>query len=246
MSSWIVLAACCALSAPPTETPMSKSLKQSSLSMSATTRPTGPTGATRDLTRGLGNAAMLERLRASGGQALASAEQPGPPMVEQGAPAAEQRDPAAVVEAFYTAFARRDGAAMGALYHPDATFSDPVFGSLRGAEIGAMWTMLCDSAPDLSVKHSGVAPDGSAAHWDATYTFPATGMPVRNSVDARFVVRDGLILEHVDSFDLYRWSGQALGVVGWLFGWTPFFRDKMTQASRAQLHEWQEARRAEE
>lgn len=201
---------------------MSKSQKKTL--PSAPTSATAKGGAAPDLTRGLGNAGMLERIRAQEAPAGAEAEPAGP---------------AAVIDAFYAAFARRDGAAMGALYHPDATFSDPVFGSLRGAEIGAMWTMLCDAAPDLVVKHGGVAPDGSAAHWDATYTFPATGMPVRNSVDARFVVRDGLIAEHVDTFDFYRWSGQALGIVGWLFGWTALFHDKMTQASRAQLHEWQ-------
>lgn len=61
-------------------------------------------------------------------------------------------------------------------------------------------------------------------------------------MDARFVVRDGRIAEHVDSFDFYRWSGQALGIVGWLFGWTSPFQDKMTQASRVQLREWQAER----
>lgn len=209
---------------------MSKSLKKTSAA-GTPSRQADTAGPAGDRTRGLGNAGMLERL-----QLRSAGEESAPAAPTSDAP---QMEPRAVVEALYGAFARRDGAAMGALYHPDATFSDPVFGSLHGAEIGAMWTMLCGSAPDLGVKHSGVAADGSAAHWDATYTFPATGMPVRNSVDARFTFRDGLIVDHVDTFDFYKWSGQALGVVGWLFGWAPFFHDKMTEASRAQLKKWQ-------
>lgn len=206
-----------------------------------------PQGVTRppDLTRGLGNAGMLERLRSKSADTATS---------DAPAEAPAERTPAEVVEAFYAAFARRDGAAMGALYHPEASFSDPVFGSLRGAQIGAMWTMLCESAPDLVVTPSGVkagaAAEGAAtpvtAHWDATYTFPATRMPVRNSVDARLEVRDGKIVSHVDDFDFYRWSRQALGVVGWLFGWTSFFKNRMTAASRAQLESWQEQRRSGE
>lgn len=212
-----------------------KTQKQASpaTATSATSEVKGNEAPARDRTGGLGNAGMLERMNArSSAEATTETDT---------AVAADgtQSEPAAVVNALYSAFARRDGAAMGALYHPEARFSDPVFGSLHGAEIGAMWTMLCESAPDLSVKHSGVAADGSAAHWDAAYTFPATGMPVHNSVDARFTFKDGLILSHVDAFDFYKWSGQALGIVGWLFGWSTFFHDKMTAASRAQLQTWQ-------
>jgi ketosteroid isomerase-like protein len=196
----------------------------------AATRASTPDRQLEDPSEGLGNAAMQEQLRSATG--------PTPDATAPGVDAAPQQ-PKDVIEAFYQAFARRDGAAMSALYHPDATFSDAVFGSLKGAQIGAMWTMLCASAPDLQIKHSGVADDGSAAHWDADYTFPATGMPVHNSVDARFEVRDGKIVRHEDSFDFYKWSRQALGVVGWLFGWSSFFQSKMTQASRAQLEKFQ-------
>jgi hypothetical protein len=44
----------------------------------------------------------------------------------------------AVIERLYQAFQKQDGAAMAACYHPDATFSDPVFPNLKGKEIGAM------------------------------------------------------------------------------------------------------------
>ena len=39
----------------------------------------------------------------------------------------------------------------------------------------------------------------------ATYTFSATGRTVVNRIRARFDFRDGKIVRHVDSFDLWRW-----------------------------------------
>jgi ketosteroid isomerase-like protein len=120
---------------------------------------------------------------------------------------------AAAVTRFYEAFNRHDGAAMAALYHPDAVFEDPAFGVLRGSQIGAMWKKLAAAAPDLAVKSSNVVgtPTGARAHWDADYTF-LTGQKVHNSVEGSFVFKDGLIMKHTDSFSFPAWAGQALGL----------------------------------
>lgn len=136
---------------------------------------------------------------------------------------------AALVDRFYTAFAKRDAATMGACYHADIVFSDPVFPELRGADAGKMWRMLCGRAADLRVEHKGVEADDRAgrAHWDAYYTFSATGRKVHNSIDATFEFRDGLIVRHVDDFSFHRWSRQALGASGLLLGWTPLVKNKV-------------------
>jgi hypothetical protein len=55
----------------------------------------------------------------------------------------------------------------------------------------------------------------------ASYRFSATGRQVVNHIQARFVFRDGLIVEHRDHFDLWRWARQALGGKGLLLGWAP-------------------------
>jgi hypothetical protein len=45
---------------------------------------------------------------------------------------------------------------------------------------------------------------------------------------------NGRIVRQVDRFNLWRWSGQALGASGWLLGWTPLVRNKIrTQAARS-------------
>ncbi len=145
-----------------------------------------------------------------------------------------------LIERFYSAFAQRDGAAMQACYAPGVTFSDPVFQDLHGPEAGAMWRMLTGRADDLEIDLREHESDGErgSAHWVARYTYSQTGRHVTNDVRASFRFADGLIAEHVDDFDLYRWERQALGPVGTLLGWTPMLRGAVRRRARAALDEF--------
>lgn len=127
---------------------------------------------------------------------------------------------AKLIEEFYAAFQRKDADAMAACYHPDVHFSDPVFTDLRGARAGGMWRMLVSRGKDLTLTVSDVSADDQEgrAHWEAKYTFGATGLPVLNVIDARFTFRDGKIVRHVDTFDFPKWAGMALGWKGRLLG----------------------------
>ena len=137
---------------------------------------------------------------------------------------------------FYAAFARKDGDAMAAAYAPDVHFRDPAFGDLHGEEPGAMWRMLTGRSEDLVVEL--VDHDDSSAHWLAHYTF-STGRHVDNDVRASFQFNDaGQISEHIDDFDFYAWSRQALGPAGLLLGWTPIIRGGVRKKARAQLDEF--------
>ena len=129
---------------------------------------------------------------------------------------------ATVIDQFYRAFQERDHEAMARWYHPDVHFSDPVFTDLRGVEVAAMWHMLCDQGRDLVVRASDITVDGDtgSAHWEATYTFSPTGRQVRNRIDASFEFSDGMIIRHVDSFDLWKWLRMAVGWSGAFVGWT--------------------------
>ncbi len=135
----------------------------------------------------------------------------------------------ALINRFYEAFARRDGAAMAACYHPEARFSDPAFPNLRGGEIDAMWTMLCQRAQEFSLTFRDVQADAArgSAHWEAKYLFSKTGRRVHNIIEAEFAFKDGLIVAHDDRFDFWRWSRQALGLPGVLLGWSGFLRGKV-------------------
>jgi len=128
-----------------------------------------------------------------------------------------------LIRNFYAAFQRRDHEAMAASYAPQARFHDPVFTDLTGWKIAAMWRMLCERATDLdlSVGDVDAGAETGSAHWEARYTFTATGRSVHNVIDASFVFAGGKIGRHRDRFDLYAWARQALGLKGLLLGWAP-------------------------
>lgn len=149
-------------------------------------------------------------------------------------------DHRALIERFYAALGRRDAAAMAACYAPDAKFTDPAFGTLDAAAAAAMWRMLCARGRDLRVDASGIEADEQRgrAHWRATYSYGPTARPVVNEVDASFVFRRGLIVEHVDSFDLRRWAGQALGLSGRVLGLTPLLGPLVRKQAAASLVAW--------
>lgn len=150
--------------------------------------------------------------------------------------AATHRD---LIDRFYRAFGQRDGETMSACYAPDATFRDPVF-ELTGARIGAMWKMLCARGADLRIEFATVDADDERgqAEWQAWYTFSGTGRRVHNVIAARFRFAGGRIVEHVDAFDFWRWSRQALGPAGLLLGWSPLLRAKVRAEAARTLDRW--------
>jgi ketosteroid isomerase-like protein len=142
-----------------------------------------------------------------------------------------------LIARFYAAFARRDVDVMDACYLPDVEFSDSVFRDLHGSRARAMWRMLAERSQDLEVgvRDIHADEDSGAAHWDARYTYSATGRKVVNHVDARFQFQAGLIAVHHDSFNLWRWAAQALGVSGRALGWTPYMRQKIQRSAQLAL-----------
>ncbi|HEX7682580.1 MAG TPA: nuclear transport factor 2 family protein [Trinickia sp.] len=148
-----------------------------------------------------------------------------------------------LVVRFYEAFQQLDAEAMTRCYADDVVFADPAFGELIGLAASDMWRMLTRRAQDFSLTFSDVEADDHAgrAFWTATYVFSQTGRTVVNRISARFVFRDGLIAEHRDSFDLWRWARQALGLKGLLLGWTPLVQ----RAVRAQARKALDAYRAD-
>jgi len=146
-------------------------------------------------------------------------------------------DNAALIERLYDALGRRDAATMASCYLPDATFTDPAFGELKGDEIGGMWAMLSAGDSGLKVDLSDVVADdrSGSATWVAHYVFGPQKRPVVNRISATFRFENGLIAEHVDRFSFHTWAGQALGPVGRLLGWTPFLQARARNQARAGL-----------
>jgi ketosteroid isomerase-like protein len=145
-----------------------------------------------------------------------------------------------LIDRFYAALDRHDGETMAACYTPDATFTDPVFEDLSGAEPGAMWRMLTNRAGDLTVKVLERAADatGGQAHWVARYTFGQTGRRVVNDVRSTFRFRDRLIADQRDEFDLTVWGRQALGGLAGRLAWSSPVQKGIRRRARAGLDQF--------
>jgi len=142
---------------------------------------------------------------------------------------------------FYSSFAAGNAEEMVSVYSDDIHFRDPAFGDLYGKDAKDMWRMLLkNSKGDLKISFSDVqaGDKNGSANWIATYTFSKTGRHVINKIHASFEFSNGKIIRHVDSFDLWKWSRQALGLSGMLLGWTPFMKNKINSQAKALLKKY--------
>ena len=150
-----------------------------------------------------------------------------------------------LIKKFYESFAELDAEGMVECYHSEILFEDPAFGPLKGEKAKNMWRMLCASqkGKDFRVEFKDIEADeqNGSAHWEAYYTFSKTGRKVHNIINARFRLADGKIIEHVDHFDLHRWSRQALGFTGLVMGWSEFFKRKLNARTNRLLSDFEKA-----
>ena len=141
---------------------------------------------------------------------------------------------------FYSAFKNKDYKTMQECYANEASFNDAVFIDLNASQVKAMWEMLCKRGKDLILEYSNITADETSgtAKWIATYTFSTTGKKVVNKIEAKFKFKDGLIIQHTDAFDFYKWAKQAFGITGLLIGWTAFFKTKVQNKAKGNLKEF--------
>lgn len=142
---------------------------------------------------------------------------------------------------FYTAFSNANATKMCECYHPKIQFRDPAFGLLKENEVCQMWKMLIErSKGNLKIEFSDIEADtyNGSAKWIATYNFSKTNRKVVNVIKAQFQFQDGLIIKHIDDFDIWKWSKQALGISGYLFGWTGFFQKKIQEKAHQSLKKY--------
>ena len=137
----------------------------------------------------------------------------------------------AIVKKFYEAFSIKDVETMVAFYDRSIIFEDPAFGKLHGEQAKNMWRMLLHSQKEKSFKvvASKIRENSNegTAYWEASYNFGKQKRKVHNRIEASFIIKNGKIIKHTDSFDLYKWSRQAFGITGTLIGWTPYFKKKL-------------------
>ena len=146
-----------------------------------------------------------------------------------------------IIQKFYTGFKNSDSNAMIDCYHSEIEFTDPVFPYLKGKSAKAMWAFLGQRRADPNDRtfdHIQADAHQGTAHWEAKYILPQTGRQVHNKIDAEFEFRDGKIIKHTDRFSFWRWSIMGFGPLGFILGWTPFFKAKVRKRLRIMLDEF--------
>ena len=142
---------------------------------------------------------------------------------------------------FYHAFKNGDAAKMASFYHPEIQFRDPVFGLLKAEEVLKMWQMLFSkNGGTVKIEVSKIKADDflGTARWVTTYNFKKSNRKVVNIASAEFLFKDGLIIKHTDSFDMWHWAQQAFGFKGFMLGWTAFFQKKVQEEALRLLHNY--------
>ncbi len=150
---------------------------------------------------------------------------------------------AQIIRTFYESFAQNNAGGMISCYHDEIKFSDPAFGLLKGADAKNMWRMLVERGNGkIKIAFSNISANEKmgSADWTAYYLFSKTNRKVHNEIHAEFEFKDGKIFRHTDTFDVWKWSKQALGLPGVLLGWSSFMQNKIRQTAKNSLREYSE------
>ncbi len=146
-----------------------------------------------------------------------------------------------IITEFYNNFSEGNAQGMTQYYHKDIVFNDPIFGTLKKERAFKMWEMLLSKKSE----HTTISFDNIiekegfiTVNWTATYLFGPQQRKVVNNVLATFRFQENKIIEHSDSFDLWKWTRQALGTSGYLMGWSSFMQKKIQHKMELQLDDF--------
>lgn len=149
-----------------------------------------------------------------------------------------------IPEKLYRALNDRDYKAMWKLYSPKATYSDPAYGQLRGAEIKAMWHQLCSRNTDLEAEVLEVdnIDDRTISYtWKAYYTHAMYNGEIENVIEGEIMLDEkGHIISQHETYSLWKWFSMALGIAGKLLGWRRSMKDNLQRSVRKSLNDFME------
>lgn len=146
-----------------------------------------------------------------------------------------------LITKFYTSFAKADADEMINCYDSIITFTDPAFGTLNSNDVKNMWRMLIErSKGNLKIKFDNIEANDKtgSANWTAIYFYGDTQRKIINKISAKFEFGNGKIIKHTDHFNLWKWTQQAFGWKGYLFGWTSFMKKKIQSQTASLLQSY--------
>jgi len=125
-----------------------------------------------------------------------------------------------IIKEYYKAFENGDVATMLSFYDDDIKFEDPAIGKIKGDEAKYWWQFLCENSVDLSIdiKEIKIDEDKGIAIWTNHYTVEETGNRVSLDIVSKFYFEDGLIIKHIDEYDIKSFVKQAFGKAAGIVG----------------------------
>lgn len=137
---------------------------------------------------------------------------------------------------FFRAIQARAMDEIVSAYAPDALFDCPIIGHVKGREIGQLWQNFFKRTPSHRLDFTITNVEGRKAfvEWATEHRFFETGRPVHLQGASSLTFQGGRIRFHHTIFDRHSWSGQALGLSGYVLSYLPgsqcFFRDEIRRA----------------
>ncbi len=147
-----------------------------------------------------------------------------------------------LLDTFYIAFSKANAEKMVSCYHEEIIFQDPAFGTLHGIQAKNMWRMLLGRNSEIKISYQIISCDEATGKvdWVAHYAFGPNKRAVTNKVQGNFEFKDGKIIVHKDTFDLWKWSQQAMGPIGYLLGWSSFLKKSIQKKTNKLLASFSE------
>lgn len=152
---------------------------------------------------------------------------------------------AQALERFFDAMQRCDTEALRTSYHPALRFDDPLISTTSVGDrldwCGMLWSPRdADGQRIWQLELEEVRTRGAlaTARWNLRYRYTPTKRLIDQALHSHFSFdADGRITTQRDSFDFWRWSRQAHGLLGLLLGWTPLMWDQAREQARASLED---------
>lgn len=148
-----------------------------------------------------------------------------------------------LLQKFYDSFSQRNAEGMNECYHQECQFQDPVFGYLFADKVKMMWSMLMSNKDsDLKISYEIVEASETKGrvNWRAEYSYGPKKRKVVNLVQSEFTFKDSLIFKQKDTFNLWKWSSQALGFIGYTLGWTSYLQNRIQTIVNRRLVKYME------
>lgn len=138
-----------------------------------------------------------------------------------------------IVKEFYEALSTGDFHAIQSFYSPEATYQDEIV-TLKGNEVFSHWFMMCredfkTKAELIEIKENQ---NIVTTKWTIDYLLVPTGRRIFLEEEGYFYFNDGVIAAHRDKFDIYSFTKQGFGMLGYLIGWTSWAQNRLRKQAK--------------